>query len=114
MVLGIAMFTMGLAYGAEGDVLGYLVVRYFGINVYSSVLGIFTAVIGLSLTLGSVLLSATLRATDSYNLFLTMCAVSALAGGVLLMFLSRQPFVDTARPAPVPDVAPAPVASTPR
>jgi MFS family permease len=94
-VLGIAMFTLGLMFGAEGDVLGYLVVRYFGVDMYGSVLGILTAVIGLSLTIGSMVLSATLRAAGDYGPFLTMCAIAALAGGGLLLLLGRRPVAST-------------------
>lgn len=91
VVLTIALCTMGLALGAEGDVIGYLAVRYFGVEIYSSVLGILTAVVATSFALGSLLLSLTLRATSSYSLFLFLCGTAGVVGGGIFMLLKRQP-----------------------
>jgi MFS family permease len=95
VVLSLSLLTMGLAFGAEGDVMGYLTVRYFGIDVYSSVLGMLTAVIAMSSALGSLVLSLTLRATGSYSVFLLICAVAGLVGGGTFMLLRRQPVART-------------------
>jgi hypothetical protein len=93
VVLTASLLTMGLALGAEGDVMGYLTVRYFGVEIYSSVLGIVTAGVATSFTLGSLLLSLTLRATGSYSLFLIIYGIAGLAGGGIFMLLKRQPVV---------------------
>jgi MFS family permease len=91
VVLTASLLTMGLALGAEGDVMGYLTVRYFGVEIYSSVLGIVTAGVATSFALGSLLLSLTLRATGSYSLFLIICGIAGLGGGGIFMLLKRQP-----------------------
>lgn len=97
VVLSLSLLTMGLALGAEGDVMGYLTVRYFGIEVYSSVLGMLTAASAMSFSLGSVVLSLTLRAAESYSLFLIICAVAGLAGGATFLLLRRHPVAQAAR-----------------
>jgi predicted MFS family arabinose efflux permease len=91
VVLTASLLTMGLALGAEGDVIGYLTARYFGVEIYSSVLGILTAVVAASFALGSLLLSLTLRVTGNYSLFLCLCGTAGLVGGGIFMLLRRQP-----------------------
>jgi MFS family permease len=95
VVLTVSLLTMGLALGAEGDVMGYLTVRYFGVEIYSSVLGIVTAGVATSFALGSLLLSLTLRATGSYSLFLIICGLAGLVVGGVFMLLKRQPVAQT-------------------
>ncbi|MGH8523486.1 MAG: hypothetical protein ACREXY_04505 [Gammaproteobacteria bacterium] len=50
--LALAVALMGLSQGAEGDVAGFLVMRHFGIGVYSSVLGIVIASLGVTSAAG--------------------------------------------------------------
>lgn len=90
-----AVLLLGLSYGAEGDLIGYLVARSFGIKIYGTVMGIMAASISLGSVGGSLLLKVTLDRTDSYGLFLVTSGVLALVGSVLLLFL----------PKPVPQVA---------
>jgi MFS family permease len=103
-VLSVSLLMMGLALGAEGDVMGYLTVRYFGIGVYSSVLGMLTAATAMSFSFGSLVLSLTLRATESYSLFLIICAVAGLAGGGSFMLLRRYPAAQPAGSTETSDV----------
>ncbi len=95
-VLDSALFLMGLAFGAEGDVMGYLAVRHFGVEVYSSVLGVFTSIVATSFAIGSLILSLMLRASDSYSPFLITSAVAGLVGSGAFILLRNQP---TARPS---------------
>jgi MFS family permease len=39
----LAVATLGLSYGAEGDVVAYIAARYFGMEMFSTVLGLFMA-----------------------------------------------------------------------
>jgi hypothetical protein len=50
--------------GAEGDIYAYLAVRHFGVQIYSSVLGLMTSVLGIATSVGSVILSITLERTE--------------------------------------------------
>lgn len=88
-VLVTAVLLMGLSQGAEGDIAGYLVVRHFGVGVYSSVLGLCIASLGVATALGAVLLSRMLDGAGGYAQFLMITAVSVLAGSCLFLLLGR-------------------------
>jgi hypothetical protein len=75
--------------------MGYLTVRYFGVKIYSSLLGTVTAGVATSFALRSLLLNLTLRATGSYSLFLIICGIAGLVGGGIFMLLKRQPVAQT-------------------
>ena len=84
-----AVCCLGAAWGAEGDVIAYLVSRRFDLSVYSSVLSILSAAIGVSSAAGAVILSRILRETQSFNGFLVLAGAAAMAGGALFVVLSR-------------------------
>jgi MFS family permease len=90
-VLMTAVVMLGLSYGAEGDVIGYLVARIFGVKVYSSVLGMMVAAISGGSTCGAILLSFTLKSTGGYEFFLTFAGVATLFGSLLFLLLPRHP-----------------------
>ncbi len=90
-VLVVAVFCLGTAWGAEGDVIAYLVSRRFGLEIYSTVLSVLMAAIGVSSALGAAILSRTLREGPSFNGFLVFAGGAALVGGALFLLLGRQP-----------------------
>jgi predicted MFS family arabinose efflux permease len=87
IVLGIAVLLRGLSYGAEADLIGYLVARIFGVRTFGTVLGLMAASISLGSSGGAVLLSLTLKATGSYQLFLIVSGVLAVIGSLLFLLL---------------------------
>lgn len=97
-VLTVAVCCLGAAWGAEGDVIAYLVARHFSLDVYSTVLSILSAVIGVSSALGAVVLSRILAASNSFDGFLVLAGATALVGGGLLLLLRRQDVVFTNDP----------------
>lgn len=90
-VLVVAVCCLGAAWGAEGDVIAYLVARRFDLTLYSTVLSILSAAIGVSSALGAFILSRTLQFSDSFNGFLVFTGAAAFAGGALFLLLGRQP-----------------------
>ncbi|MET1754834.1 MFS transporter [Novosphingobium sp. RD2P27] len=92
-IITFAVFCLGFAFGAEGDIIAFLVARHFGVAVYSSTLGLLTAAMSFSAASGAVLLSYTLAQTGNYDLYLTIvgCAVLAGAGTILLLRGGREP-----------------------
>ncbi|MEV0669116.1 MFS transporter [Mycobacterium sp. NPDC050441] len=94
-VLAVAVCCLGAAWGAEGDVIAYLVARHFSLGVYSTVLSILSAVIGVSSALGAVVLSRMLAATNSFDRFLVLAGVAAFIGGAVLLLLRRGQVVFT-------------------
>ncbi|GAA2564640.1 MFS transporter [Mycolicibacterium diernhoferi] len=98
-VLVVAVCCLGAAWGAEGDVIAYLVARRFDLTLYSTVLSILSAAIGVSSALGAFILSRTLQFSDSFNGFLVFAGVAAFVGGALFLALGRQTAVtQTAEP----------------
>jgi predicted MFS family arabinose efflux permease len=83
--LASAIVLIGLAFGAEGDVLAYIVSRIFDPEAYGMALGVVFATVGLSATCGAILLSQTLGYWDSYNGFLITGSLVALFGSGLLL-----------------------------
>ena len=89
-ILTFAVFCMGFAFGAEGDIVAFLVAKRFGLEVYSSVMGLLTAIMSLSTSLGAGLLSLTLTRTGNYNLFLVISGTAVIAGAALLLTLKGE------------------------
>jgi hypothetical protein len=84
-----AVLFIGFSMGAEGDIVGFLVARHFGVRLYSSVLGIMTAAIATSASVGAALLSLSLKLNSSYTLFLLITGVTVALGSSLFLFLGR-------------------------
>lgn len=83
-----AVFCLGFAFGAEGDIVAFLVARQFGVEIYSSVLGLLTAVMSFSTAAGALLLSYILAETGGYELYLVIVGISVLIGAASLLTLS--------------------------
>lgn len=81
-LLVIAVCVVGLAQGAEGDVGAYLTSRKFTISHYSFIYSFLIAAMGASSAIGALILSFTLHITDSFLLFLGLCAVATLLGAL--------------------------------
>jgi MFS family permease len=90
-VLTVAILLLGLSYGAEGDVIAYIVSRTFAIEIYGTVLGLMAASISIGSTTGAILLSITLKSTGSYQIFLIVAGLFALFGSLLFLFLPNRP-----------------------
>jgi MFS family permease len=88
-VLTFAVFCLGFAFGAEGDIVAFLVAKRFGLEVYSSVMGLLTATMSLSTSLGAAYLAWTLTRTGNYNLFLVTTGIAVIIGASLLLLLRR-------------------------
>ncbi len=90
MVIIMACFFLGFAFGAEGDIVAFLVARQFGVEIYSSVMGLLTAIMSFSTASGALLLGKTMeKSGGSFNLYLTICGVAVLMGATLLLLLAR-------------------------
>ena len=89
-VLTFAVFCVGFAFGAEGDILAFLVARQFGVTIYSSVMGLLTAVTAISTATGAWLLGKTMESSGgSFDLFLMISGTAVLLGATLLLLLGR-------------------------
>lgn len=88
-----AVFSLGFAFGAEGDIIAYIVSRQFDLKVYGSVMGLLTASISIATTLGTLLLSFILLRTGGFDLFLIIVGCTVLIGSALLLLLRRYEMV---------------------
>ena len=88
-VLTFAVFCIGFSFGAEGDIVGFLVARHFGVKVYSSVMGLLTFAMSFSTAAGAALLGLTMAWTGTYNLYLVISGIGVLIGAVLLLLLGN-------------------------
>ncbi len=85
--VALAIGLIGFAFGGEGDILPYLVMRHFGITVFSTVVGMLSAAIGLVMGLGNLLLAYTLGATESFDIYLITAATTAFIGSAMFLLL---------------------------
>jgi predicted MFS family arabinose efflux permease len=93
-----AVFCMGFAFGAEGDVVAFLVAKKFGVSIYSSVMGLLTAIMSISTASGALLLGYTMERTGGgFELYLVISGTAVLLGACLLLLVGR---VGGAEPAP--------------
>jgi predicted MFS family arabinose efflux permease len=94
LIVFLAVLIVGLSVGAEGDVIAYLVVRNFGVRLYSTVHSITSTGTAIASVMGAVLLSYTLKEYGQYAPFLGVCGVLAVVAGGLFLFLPRNPQVE--------------------
>jgi MFS family permease len=88
-----AVLLLGLALGGEGDLISYLVMRFFRMEVFSTVLGMVLAAVAMAVAGGSLLLSFMLKWTGDYAAFLYLTGTLALVGGSIFLLLKRVPAV---------------------
>jgi len=85
----IGALLVGLAVGAEVDVLAYLTGRYFGVRSFSQIYGVYYGVYSLSGGVGPWLTALTVDQTGAYDGALAMHAVILSAGAVILWGMPR-------------------------
>jgi len=92
---GLAIVLLGLAAGAEIDLLAYFVSRYFGMRAYGEIYGWLLSIFSLGAGIGPVLAGASFDRTGSYDVMLTgacgAIAIGALLVGTLGRFPAGQP-----------------------
>lgn len=93
-----AAFLIGLAMGAEGDVMPYLTSRYFGLRCFGEICGIVFAGFSLAGGLGPYLMGAAYDANGSYALPLVLFCIALLIAAGLMMVVG--PYRYGAPPVP--------------
>lgn len=89
-LLVVAILLIGAAAGAELDVLAYLIMRFFPVDVYGTAFGLVAAVTAVSSTMGSLLLSALLSAGGGFGEFFLSTSVTTFVGASLFLLLRSQ------------------------
>ncbi len=87
--VGFSMLLVGIAVGAEGDLVCYLVARHFQLNIFSTTLSLVHVAVYLAGALGSAGVSLTLKLTDSFAPFLAAMSGLIVIGSLLFLLLPK-------------------------
>jgi MFS family permease len=80
-------FLVGIAIGAEIDIIGYLIARYFGMRSYGVLYGLMYTTFMLGTSLSQLIASILFDSTGSYRVFLLTAAASLAIGSLLSLCL---------------------------
>jgi nitrate/nitrite transporter NarK len=80
----VAAFLVGLGMGAEGDIIAYLVSRYFGLRAFGEIYGYCFAAFTLGGVVGPLLMGVGFDRTGSYSLVLIAFVVASLIAAGLM------------------------------
>jgi hypothetical protein len=89
----LAAMSLGFGLGAEVDVIGFLVGRYFGLRAYGEVYGYLFAIFTLGTGFGPVLMAVCFDLTRSYDVALTAFAGALVCASILVSRLGPYRFV---------------------
>lgn len=96
-----AAFLVGLGMGAEGDLMAYLIGRYFGLRAFGELYGYAFGAFGLGGVIGPLLMGKAFDSTGSYNLGLSVFVVaSIIAVGLMTRLGPYRTWEATAEAAP--------------
>lgn len=85
----VATTCIGLAIGAEGDLISYLVRSYFGTRSFGTLYGIAYAVYALGVVVGPIGVGGFFDAHGDYNTALTILPIMLVCAGLLALTLGR-------------------------
>lgn len=90
-MISIAALLLGLAAGAESDLIAYLASRYFGMAYFGRIYGMLYLPFGLMSAISPVVYGMVRDRTGSYDPILTVAAGMFVVGALLLLLLGRYP-----------------------
>ncbi len=88
-----AVLISGLSFGAESDVIAYIIVSNFGARIYSTVHSITATGTAIASVIGAVLLTVLLKKFGVYSPFLGVTGCIAIGASMLFLLLPRHPKV---------------------
>jgi MFS family permease len=83
----LAAFLVGLAVGAEVDIIAYLTSRYFGLRAFGQIYGYAFASFALASALGPWIMGVVFDRTDSYRAVLACFSLATLLAAILILRL---------------------------
>ncbi len=90
-IISVSMVLIGLAAGAELDLMAFLVSRYFGLKHYGALYGALYVSFSIGAGLAPVTFGKVFDAVGSYGPVLTIVAAMSAGGGLLMLTLGRYP-----------------------
>jgi MFS family permease len=94
MLLGLSALIVGLAAGAELDLMAFLVSRYFGLKHYGALYGGIYIFFSIGAGLAPAMFGWTYDMFGHYQAVLYMAAISSMIGACLMLTLGRYPVFD--------------------
>lgn len=79
-----AAFFVGLGMGAEGDIIAYLIGRYFGLRAFGEIYGYAFSAFGLGGVIGPLFMGKAFDSTGSYNVGLSVFVVASIIAAGLM------------------------------
>ena len=86
-LIAVASICLGLGLGAEVDIIGFLVGRYFGLRRYGEIYGYIFAVFTVGTGLGPLLMGSTFDAIGNYKPALAFFCALLIVSSVLIAML---------------------------
>ena len=88
-VIGLSMFLVGIAFGAEGDLQSFLVARHFDIRVFGSTLSLVFCGVFAASAIGALSLSMVLKTSNSFTPFLAIISGAVFLGSMTFLLLPK-------------------------
>jgi MFS family permease len=107
----IAIALIGIAVGAEIDIIAYLASRYFGITQFGAIYGLITLFIGTFIAIGGVAFGRAYDVFGGYREALGVAAICYLISATAYLFLGRYPKAAPARDTVAASITAAPTAA---
>lgn len=80
-------FLMGVALGAEGDLIAFIVRRYFGMKAFGSIYGVLMCAFSLGAMIGPIIMGAYFDRSGTYAPVLASFSAACLVAAVLVLTL---------------------------
>jgi MFS transporter, OFA family, oxalate/formate antiporter len=96
IAVGIAVFIVGFAAGAEFDIIAYFTARYFGLKNYGKIYGVQYLGFGAGAAVAPPIFGRVFDSQGSYDPILTIAAFMFIGASALLLLLGRYPQLKTA------------------
>ena len=90
-----ACVLVGLCAGAEHDVCGYLISRYFGLLSFGKIFGYTFSAYMIGVSIFPFLMGLGFELSGSYTMTLSLCAILNLISTIVILFLGPYPTVGT-------------------
>jgi OFA family oxalate/formate antiporter-like MFS transporter len=98
-VVYVCAFSVGLASGAETDMIAYMASRYFGMASYGRIYGLLFLPFGIASAISPSLYGWARDATGGYDVPLTVATGMFVLGAAVLLLLGRYPVFDARKDA---------------
>lgn len=102
----IATVLLGLAAGAEFDIIAFLAAKYFGMKSYSKIYSWLYIAFAIGAAIAPAIFGSTFDRSGSYNSILIVSAGLFVLGGVVLLSLGRYPSFETHKTPPEDEIIP--------